>query len=127
MSIFKNLFGSSGEDKSPSKVDWINLVDIGQLESITNEQQKTTIIFKHSTRCGISKFVLRQFENNFDLNGEVIAYFLDLLQHRDISNEIAIRFGVPHQSPQMLVIKDGKAIYNSSHDSIEAEILKNFI
>jgi bacillithiol system protein YtxJ len=67
---------------------------------------------------------LKQFENEFNISDKVTPYFLDLIVHREISNEIANRFGVTHQSPQLIVIKDGKAIYNASHSDIDAEELK---
>jgi bacillithiol system protein YtxJ len=51
---------------------------------------------------------------------------LDLLNHRDLSNEIASRYNVMHQSPQIVVIRNGKAVFNESHDSISAEDLKQF-
>jgi bacillithiol system protein YtxJ len=67
---------------------------------------------------------LKQFENEFDWDGNVDAYFLDLLEYRDISNEITSRFGVYHQSPQLILIKEGKAIYDVSHSGIDAVELK---
>jgi bacillithiol system protein YtxJ len=86
--------------------------------------QQPVIIFKHSTRCSISRMALKQFENEFDLEGRVTPYFLDLLNHRDISNEIATRFDVYHQSPQLLLIKEGKSICDASHSDIDAVELK---
>jgi bacillithiol system protein YtxJ len=86
--------------------------------------EKPVVIFKHSTRCSVSRFALKQFENEFDLEDKVEAYFLDLLEHRAISNEIASRFGVYHQSPQLLLIKDGKSVYDVSHSDIDAGELK---
>ena len=70
---------------------------------------------------------LKQFESEFDLEDQVTPYFLDLLEHRDISNAIAERFDVVHQSPQIIVIKDGKAIYDTSHESIDARKLETFL
>jgi bacillithiol system protein YtxJ len=70
---------------------------------------------------------LKQFENEFDverLQCNVSTYLLDLLEHRDISNEIASRFGVYHQSPQLLLIKEGKSVYDVSHSDIDAGELK---
>jgi bacillithiol system protein YtxJ len=61
------------------------------------------------------------------LTSKVTPYFLDLLEHRDISNEIVIRFGVVHQSPQLILIKDGKAVYNASHSDIASEDLERFL
>lgn len=126
MSIFSNIFGSSEKkDNSNSKINWIPLTDLGQLNEIINSSnKKPVVIFKHSTRCIVSRTVLKQFENEFDLDDKVDTYFLDLLEHRDISNEIANRFGVVHQSPQLLLIKDGKSVYDVSHSDIDAEELK---
>ena len=93
-------------------------------ELIVFSNQKPAVIFKHSTRCSVSRFALKQFENEFDLEDKVDAYYLDLLEHRDISNEIANRFGVYHQSPQLLLIKEGKSVYDVSHSDIDALELK---
>jgi bacillithiol system protein YtxJ len=126
MSMFSNIFGSSeNQGDSKSKISWIPLQDLGQLnEIITVSNEKPAVIFKHSTRCSVSRMSLKQFENEFDLEDEVDVYFLDLLEHRDISNEIASRFGVYHQSPQLLLIKDGKSVYDVSHSDIDAGELK---
>jgi bacillithiol system protein YtxJ len=61
------------------------------------------------------------------LQEEITPYFLDLLNHRDISNEIASKFEVVHQSPQLLLIKNGKSIYNTSHENIDAIVLREKI
>lgn len=128
MSFLNNIFSASEENKPVSKVGWRQLTDLGQLNEIIAESaDKPVIIFKHSTRCSVSRMVLKQFENEFDLHEKITPYFLDLLEHRDISNEIASRFVVFHQSPQLIVIKDGNAIFNDSHGSIDAGKLKQFI
>lgn len=121
MSLF-NFFGKDdNKDNASSSMDWNALTDIQQLDEIIEESSENPIlIFKHSTRCSISRFALKQFENEFNLGESIKPYFLDLLMHRTISNEIADRFGVQHQSPQVIVIKNGKAIYNASHQDIEA-------
>ncbi len=126
MSVFSNLFGSSEkQDNSSSKINWIPLTDLGQLnEIISASSEKPVLIFKHSTRCIVSRTALKQFENEYDLQDEASAYFLDLLEHRNISNEIASRFGVYHQSPQLLLIKNGKSVYDVSHSDIDARELK---
>jgi bacillithiol system protein YtxJ len=126
MSMFSNIFGSSdNQDNSNGKINWIPLTDLGQLNEImTLSNEKPVVIFKHSTRCSVSRFALKQFENEYDLENQVDAYFLDLLEHRDISNEIASRFGVYHQSPQLLLIKGEKSVYDVSHSDIDAGELK---
>lgn len=127
MSFLKNMFGSSEEKQSVSKVGWTQLTDLGQLNEIIDlSTEKPVAIFKHSTRCSVSRMVLKQFENEFDLQDKIVPYFLDLIEHRDVSSEIASRFEVQHQSPQLIVIKNGKAIYNASHEGIDAEKLKQF-
>ncbi len=69
--------------------------------------------------------VLRQFEQNYNLDPDSVKfYFLDLLSYRDISNKIASIFNVPHQSPQLIVIKNGKSIYDASHSEIDVNKLK---
>ncbi|MAP54072.1 bacillithiol system redox-active protein YtxJ [Altibacter sp.] len=111
------------------EVPWHRLTDVDQLDTLEEEsKEKPIVIFKHSTRCGISAMVLRQFESAYDLTeAEIKLYFLDLLQHRNISNEVASRFGVTHQSPQVLVIKNGNVVHHDSHHSISAAHLKEYI
>jgi bacillithiol system protein YtxJ len=122
MSIFNSLFGSSEEKKvTGSKINWIPLQYLGQLDEIAAlSDAKPAVIFKHSTRCSISRFALKQFENEYALEDKVDAYFLDLIEYRDVSNEIANRFQVVHQSPQLLLIKNGQSVYDASHDAIDA-------
>ncbi|MGL2964163.1 bacillithiol system redox-active protein YtxJ [Flavobacterium sp. RSB2_4_14] len=128
MSLFKNLFGDSNETTNSSKVAWRPLTNVGQLNEIINESTETpVVIFKHSTRCSVSRMALRQFENEFDLQSKVTPYFLDLLEHRDVSNEIAEVFQVMHQSPQLILIKNGVAIHNASHSDIAAEDLEQYV
>jgi bacillithiol system protein YtxJ len=126
MTLFKSIFGDSeNKNTNTSKINWIELTDLGQLnEIIDSSHQQPVVIFKHSTRCSISRMALKQFENEFDLEGSVTPYFLDLLNHRDISQEIATRFEVYHQSPQLLLIKEGKSVYDASHSDIDALELK---
>ena len=125
MSFFKNIFGSTDHEISSSKVNWITLNNSNQLDEIVAESKfKPVIIFKHSTSCSISRMALKSFERDFNLNDEVLVYFLDLLSFREISNKIATMFEVRHQSPQILIIKDGISIYDASHENIDATILK---
>jgi len=126
MSVFNYIFGKSGNQiSSESKVNWIPLTLMGQLdEIIAISNEKPAVIFKHSTRCSVSRMALKQFENEYNLGDTLAVYFLDLLEHRNISNEIAARFNVYHQSPQLLLIKDGKSVYDASHSDIDAGELK---
>ena len=124
MGIF-NFGNNDTKGTASSKINWNALTDLQQLNTIVEEsKEQPVVIFKHSTRCSISRMALKQFENHYDLHKEVKPYFLDLIEYREVSNEIAERFQVMHQSPQILLIKDGKSIYNVSHDGIDAETLK---
>ena len=109
-------------------VPWIELTDVGTLDEIARiSHEKPVAILKHSTRCGISRMVLRQFEKDYNLNeDQVELYFLDLLNHREVSNKIASKFNVPHQSPQLIIIKDGKVVHDASHNAVSAESLHQF-
>jgi bacillithiol system protein YtxJ len=128
MGLFKGMFGKS-EQQSNSKLQWnylVSIEDLNAAEQVSHE--KTVLLFKHSTRCSISRFVVKQFENTFDISEHTMEiYFLDLIEYRSISNEIASRFGVVHQSPQMIVLKNGKAVYDASHESIDAKSLEQFV
>ncbi|MEL1244406.1 bacillithiol system redox-active protein YtxJ [Flavobacterium sp. DGU11] len=106
--------------------EWNDLTDIKQLDEIIALSFHTpVVIFKHSTRCDMSSTMLRKFEAGYDLIGvECRPYFLDLIANRHISNEIASRFGVVHQSPQIIVIKGGKSVYHASHGGIDVGLVK---
>ena len=128
MKFFDNLFTNSLPENKNAKLIWNELTRIETLDDITElSKTQAVVIFKHSTRCSISKMVLSQFEENFELKGEVKLYFLNLLLYREISNQIASRFNVHHQSPQMILIKKGIAVYNASHEEIKAEKLMNLL
>ncbi len=130
MSFLKNIFGSSEENKPQvkSNVKWVSLTHLDQLDVIVNQSwEAPVLIFKHSTRCIISRTVLKNFENDFNLEDKITPYFLDLLEFRSISNEIASRFNVVHQSPQILVIKNGVCVYDNSHDAIEVDAIRKLL
>ncbi|WP_423148592.1 bacillithiol system redox-active protein YtxJ [Rubrolithibacter danxiaensis] len=102
-------------------MNWIPLTQIEQLEEI-GQNNGYSIIFKHSTRCSISLMAKKKFELEWDILPDTTpAYFLDLISYRSISNAIADKFKVHHESPQLLLIKDGECIYENSHSDISAE------
>ena len=105
---------------------WIHLTDEEQLKQIvTKSQNRPQVIFKHSTRCSISSVALQRLqkvEQPFDID----FYFLDLIAFRNVSNKVSEVFKVYHESPQVLVIKDGHCIYDESHLSISmGEIIES--
>ncbi len=100
-------------------MNWIDLTDGFQLDKIKElSKQKVQLIFKHSTRCSISSMAKNRLER-IPQNGEIDFNFLDLIKHRHLSNKIAEEFAVYHESPQVLLIKNGECIYNESHSGIE--------
>lgn len=111
------------------ELPWIALEREEQVDEITEISATTPVlIFKHSTTCGISRMALKQFEKEYDFDKKDLEpYFLDLKQYRAVSNKVATHFGITHESPQVLLIKDGKAVYNESHGGISVGALKEKI
>jgi bacillithiol system protein YtxJ len=102
-------------------MNWISLESAEQLSEI-KQQAGYSIIFKHSTRCSISLMAKRRFEMDWaNLPENLPLYFLDLIKYRDLSNQVAQDFQVHHQSPQLLLIKDGECILDQSHSDISLE------
>ncbi|MDB4182645.1 bacillithiol system redox-active protein YtxJ, partial [Polaribacter sp.] len=101
-------------------INWIPLTNLEQLATIKSESEtEFVLIFKHSTRCGISRMVIKQFENLFTAEMKKLkVYYLDLLNHRNISDEIGYSFQVVHQSPQLIVVRNGVTVAHSSHNEI---------
>lgn len=122
MSFFDKIFGGKEEAKE-QKSFWNTIESEDDLKvAIDNSYAYKVAIFKHSTSCFISKTVLRNFEKEIESleNTDDIAelYFLDLLAYRPLSNKIAEDLGIRHESPQLLVIENGKVINNASHQNI---------
>lgn len=123
MSFFKTLFTpSAAEDPA----DFWKLIssETDVEEALADSYGNKVVIFKHSTRCHISKRVLKNFEKQVKKSDkEAIYYFLDLLSYRSISDAIAERLEVQHQSPQMIVVQNGIAVRDASHQNISLDIL----
>lgn len=106
-------------------MNWISLEDFVQIEEYFNSQVPF-IVFKHSTRCSISSMVMRRFEKKYDIHGVPLLY-LDLLSYPSISDKLAQMFGVVHQSPQVLFIKNGICLYHASHNGINLQDIKDIL
>ncbi|MFC4635625.1 bacillithiol system redox-active protein YtxJ [Dokdonia ponticola] len=129
MGVFNGLFGSKESKEPTPEIPWKPLTEVNQLDVIIEDSKvKPVAIFKHSTTCGISRMALRQIESSYDIPANQLdIYYLDLKAYRDVSNEIASRFQVTHQSPQMMVIKNGVAVYNDSHGGINVPALHQYL
>ncbi len=113
-------------DSNQKKLDWEDLNDHSQLVQLF-EEEIPVLIFKHSTRCSISSMALSRFESEWEAKTNCKLIFLDLLAHRDLSNEIETITGIQHQSPQVIVVLKGKPIYNASHNSISVQKIEQLI
>lgn len=108
-------------------MQWKNITDLAQISQIQN-QEGYSLIFKHSTRCSVSSMAKRRFEMDWEAIPENTSlYFLDLISYRDLSAQIAETFQVHHESPQILLIKDGDCILDASHSDISAEEVAEMI
>ncbi|TAI49043.1 bacillithiol system redox-active protein YtxJ [Flagellimonas allohymeniacidonis] len=129
MGLFDSVFGKRDEtNKEVQKVPWIPLTSLDQLDEIVQESDsRPQLIFKHSTTCGISRMVLNMFTGTYNLGDDVDIYFLDLHQYRDVSNAVESQLGLIHESPQLLVIKNGEISFHASHGAIADIDLKEYV
>ena len=105
-------------------MNWINLTEEQQIDTI-KEQSKAqpVVIFKHSTRCSISSMAKSRLERETAPDG-IAFYYLDLIKYRPVSGKVAEEFQVHHESPQILIVKNGECVYDESHNGIYMEDLR---
>ncbi|MGM0932489.1 MAG: bacillithiol system redox-active protein YtxJ [Bacteroidota bacterium] len=130
MGLFDKMFKSERDivKEEIEKIPWKYITEEQDIEELEKQSfSKPVIIFKYSTRCGISRITLRKFENDLPENMDVAFYFMDLVKYRSLSNEIAERFKVSHESPQLIVLKEGKVLHHSSHQDINPKLLSEYI
>ncbi len=129
MGIFNKIFGSEKMVKEEKVLPWIPLNELAQIDYIKKKSAITPqVIFKHSTRCGISSMVQRQFIRDYNFSeNQLDLYYLDLLSFREISNQVAEQFQVFHQSPQLIVIRNGEMVAHASHGQINDIDLNRFV
>ena len=102
-------------------MNWKKLTESTQIAEIKElSKSKPVLIFKHSTRCSVSSMSLDRLLRNWKTeDGEkVVPYFLDLIAFRALSDQVEDEFGVPHESPQVILIRNGMAVYDNSHFGI---------
>lgn len=129
MKLLKKIFKKNDPEAQEAFINWLHLINIDQIKQIRSlSKSETVFIFKHSTRCGISKMVIKRFENMFNESmSNVKVYYLDLLNYRDVSNEVGLAFKVIHQSPQLLIIKNEVSVFNASHQDITSIKLQDYL
>jgi bacillithiol system protein YtxJ len=87
------------------------------LEEIVNKSfEKPVLVFKHSTACPISGIVYNRIEESSeDLAEKFDCYLLFVIENRNASNAIAETVSIKHESPQVLLLKNGACVFNESH------------
>jgi len=110
-------------------LSWTPLISVEEINTIKEiSKNQSILIFKHSTRCGISRMIIKQFESLFnEENKQLKVYYLDLLNFREVSSKLSEVFQVIHHSPQLLVIKNGISVYNESHYEITKVNLSKYV
>ena len=119
MSFFDKIFG--GKEENPERKSFWKNIESGEdlAKAIEKSYTNKIAIFKHSTGCFISKTVLRNFEKEIEnIDQKIELYYLDLLAHRAVSNKIAEDLEIRHESPQLIVIENGKVVSKASHEDI---------
>jgi bacillithiol system protein YtxJ len=121
------MFWNKNKEESV-EIQWVTLTEMSQLDEVLEESKTQTVfIYKHSTRCSISSMAMNRLERSWTEEGnKVKAYYLDLIRYRDISNAVAEKFGVYHESPQIIIIKNGATVHNDSHMSISFDDILKF-
>lgn len=105
-------------------MNWIPLTTETQLSEIkARSAEKAVVIFKHSTRCSISAVAKSRLERGREPEN-IAFYYLDLISFRSLSNKVAADFAVEHESPQVLLIRNGECVYDESHSGIRMEELE---
>ncbi len=109
-------------------MNWKDLSSVEQLGALKeSSKQNPVLIFKHSTRCSVSRMALDRLQRNWqqDEMGTVEPFYLDLLEHPDVSRQVSNDFQVQHESPQVLLIRNGKSVYDRSHFEIDYRDIKD--
>jgi bacillithiol system protein YtxJ len=120
--------GGNNYQRPDINKEWLVLTNKDQLEELINNSFiKPVLIYKHSTRCGLSMVTRKRLEEGWEqIRKKADLYYLDILAYREVSDKIALRFEVPHESPQILIISEGEVIYNTNHSGIRVNtILKH--
>lgn len=97
---------------------WTQLTSVEQLDEVLARSTETPqVIFKHSNRCSISSVAYQRLQKA-DAPGNISFYLIDVILHRSLSLKVAEMFGVTHESPQVLLIRDRQCVYDESHMGI---------
>lgn len=121
------LFGLKNREEKVPNIKWFPLKDEETLTRLIRKESfdKPIVFFKHSTRCSISAMALHRIESKWEISEEdALPVYLDLIAYRHLSNLIAADLSVIHESPQVLIVKDGKCVYSVTHNDIDPRDIK---
>ena len=130
MGFLDKIFGSAGNSQQGVReLPWKPLTDPAQLEGLQqNSYEKPQLVYKHSSTCGISSVVLNMFTKSYKLEQEQAdLHFLHIQPHRQVSNEVAQRYGVRHESPQLIIVKNGEVSFHTSHGAIAETDIEKYL
>ena len=113
-------------------MNWNALTSVNQISSLIQESNSGTnegvLILKHSTRCSVSFFAKKNLESSWNISSDKLpTYYLDLIKYREVSDQLAEIFEVRHESPQLLLIRNGSCSYSATHSQISAEAVESQI
>ena len=111
------------------ELHWYTIRSADQLAELDRlSKDKLMVIFKHSTSCPISKMAFKRFQKEADFDTEQVdLFYVGVLDDREVSNAIASHYGVMHQSPQLIIIKDGDVVHHASHSAIVPSAVNRFV
>jgi len=120
--------GFFSSSKNKSQLIWNDLSEVSQLNELIELSHTTPVlILKHSTRCSISGMAKNRLELYWETSVGIAPYYLDILNHRNVSDELAKKFNIRHESPQILLLKNGASIFHASHNEIDFNKLKTLV
>lgn len=110
-------------------MNWIELQSIEQAKELINSStEKPVLFFKHSTRCSISNMAKDRLERKWNIDDSILSpIYLDLLNHRDVSNFLAEELNIEHQSPQVILVKKKTATYSETHSMINVDAISEVL
>ncbi len=118
MSFLNGIRGVLG-GSSPEHTNWIEPNTVDEIRHVFNPDAGTHLLYKHSNSCGICFFSKKSIETVMKANPDSLKYhFVEVRKNREISNFIETQAGVRHESPQALLVHNGKVLWNASHGAI---------
>lgn len=117
------LFSRFTTPSNAPSIAWQHVSDSESANAIVAASHELpVVIFKHSTRCGISGMMLRRFEGTYNIPETAArTIMIDVIKHRDLARSLTQLLGIPHESPQLLCLYQGRLLLHASHGDITAE------